>query len=365
LQKPVLGLASACLLASCSGPPASSNPPASATPSRPAVPRKPAPPPEPPLDRRINAASLTPSDPNPGAGGRGDGPDPALVRAQVLLDRARFSPGAIDGRSGSNFAEALRAYQASHGLAATGVLDGPTFSALVRNDGAPVVQPYRITPQDEAGPFIGALPTGFERQARLPALGFLDPAQELAERFHMSESLLRALNPGVDFGRAGAAILVTVPNTAPLPGPVALIEVDKSERAVRAFGPDRRLLAVFPASVGSEERPAPSGELKVRGVAQHPTYTWDPKRVTFGPRRRHAGKLKIAAGPNNPVGVVWIALSRQTYGIHGAPDPDSVGKHQSHGCVRLTNWDAELLSRAVKPGVRVDFVGQDTSVRAD
>lgn len=249
-------------------------------------------------------------------------------------------------------------------MAATGALDAATFAALVRNDGGPVVQLYAITPQDEAGPFIGRTPHGFKAQAKLTAMGFLDPVQELAERFHMSPRLLRALNPGADFRRPGTAILVTVPNLAPLPAPVGRIEVDKSQRAVRAYDRDGRLLAVFPASVGSEARPAPSGLLKVRGVARHPKYTWDPKRVTFGPVGHDAHRLTIAPGPNNPVGVVWIALSRATYGIHGAPDPDSIGRRQSHGCVRLTNWDAELLSLAVKPGVEVLFVGEDTSVRA-
>jgi len=380
LRKPALALVSAGLLAAGSDPPAA---PLSVAPPRPApqsaplqrpVPPRQAPPGDglPPVARQINLATLPPPVPNapPNAplnarpGPRVLAFDPVLVRAQVLLDRARFSPGAIDGRNGGNFGEALRAYQGAVGLVPTGALDPATFAALTRNDGGPVVQLYVIGPRDEAGPFIGKRPHGFKAQARLRSLGYLDPAQELAERFHMSVRLIRTLNPRIDFRRPGTAILVTVPNPAPLAAPVGVVEVDKSRRAVRAYDPAGRLLAAFPATVGSRERPAPSGVLKVRGVAQHPTYTWDPRRLTFGPRGRHAHRLTIAPGPSNPVGVVWIALSRTSYGIHGAPDPDSVGRRQSHGCIRLTNWDAELLSRAVRPGVKVVFVGRDANVRA-
>jgi lipoprotein-anchoring transpeptidase ErfK/SrfK len=320
----------------------------------------------PPAAAQINAAAFQPPSPSStpaasSAAPAGDAVQPLLVRAQVLLDRAHVSPGSIDGRNGSNFAEALRAYQTAHGLPASGTLDGPAFAALVKADPAPVVQSYVITADDVRGPFIGALPNGFQAQAKLPSLGWLNPAQELAERFHMSPKLLQALNPGADFGQAGTQIVVTAPSSAPLAAEVARLEIDKTARAVRAYGADGALLAVFPASVGSEERPAPSGELKVLGVSRDPTYVYDPSKLTFGPK--HAGKLTLKPGPNNPVGVVWIALSKATYGVHGSPDPDAVGKHQSHGCVRLTNWDAWTLGEAVKPGVTVDFVGTDSSAR--
>jgi lipoprotein-anchoring transpeptidase ErfK/SrfK len=173
----------------------------------------------------------------------------------------------------------------------------------------------------------------------------------------MDEHTLRALNPDVDFGKAGGEIVVAVPGRPELDAAVSRVEVDKAKAAVRAYDADDRLLAVYPATVGSTDRPSPSGDVKVKGVARNPAWEYDPDRLTFGRKAAGGKKLSIPAGPNNPVGAVWIALSKDTYGIHGTPDPDHVGKTASHGCVRLTNWDAQQLAAAVKPGVKVKFVG--------
>lgn len=288
--------------------------------------------------------------------------DPVLVRAEVLLDRAGFSPGAIDGRDGENLQRALKAFAAAHGLTSTGALDAAVWQALSQ-DGAPAMQTYVVTADDEAGPFIGAVPKDYRAMAKLPALGFTDPRQELAERFHMDPKLLSALNPGADFSQAGTRLLVTAPRRGPRDFQAARLEVDKTNQQVRAYGADGRLLAVYPASVGSAERPAPSGVFAVAAVAPKPAYYYDPSRLTFTPEGAK-GKLKIAPGPNNPVGSTWIALTVPTYGIHGAPDPVLIGKRQSHGCVRLTNWDAAELGRAVMKGVSVAFVGQDAPAKS-
>jgi lipoprotein-anchoring transpeptidase ErfK/SrfK len=173
----------------------------------------------------------------------------------------------------------------------------------------------------------------------------------------MDERLLAALNPNADFASAGTRIIVVQPASAGLPAGIARLEVDKSANQVRAYGEGDRLIAAFPATVGSAERPAPTGDVTVRAVAPNPTYTYDPSRLTFG--HRAGGRLTIPAGPNNPVGSTWIDLSRDTYGIHGTPDPADVGKTASHGCVRLTNWDAAALGHAVRPGMRVTFVGTE------
>jgi lipoprotein-anchoring transpeptidase ErfK/SrfK len=221
-----------------------------------------------------------------------------------------------------------------------------------------VVQAYRITADDEAGPFIGTPPKDYKALAALPALSYSTPEQELAERFHMSPALLEALNPHADFTQAGTLLTVAAPRPASRDYTAARIEVDKSNNQVRVFGADNKLLAAYPATVGSAERPAPTGEFAVAAVAPHPAYFYDPTRLTFTPQGA-TGKLRIAPGPNNPVGTTWIALTIPTYGIHGAPDPTEIGKQQSHGCVRLTNWDADELGKAVHKGVPVDFVGTE------
>jgi lipoprotein-anchoring transpeptidase ErfK/SrfK len=285
----------------------------------------------------------------------------ALIRAEVLLARAHFSPGVIDGEDGGNLQNAIAAFEAANHLPVDGKMDAQVWRALAR-DRRPVLTDYVITPADVKGPFLAKIPTDMAQMAKLPALGFTSPLEELAERFHMDDGLLKSLNPGADFAKAGTKIVVAALGPDKLPTPVERIEVDKSKRQVRAYGPAGLLVAVYPATVGSTERPAPDGEWAVRAVAPNPTYTFDPSRLSFGKAKE--GKLTIKPGPNNPVGSTWIDLTKDTYGIHGTPDPHLVGKTASHGCVRLTNWDVRQLAAAVKKGTVVAFLGVEQAKAA-
>ncbi len=282
----------------------------------------------------------------------------AMLRAQVLLARAHFSPGVIDGQDGANVKNAIAAFEAAHALPVDGVMDDQVWSALSKDE-QPALTDYVITADDEKGPFVAKIPTDMVELSKLPAVGFTTPIEALAEKFHMDEALLKTLNPGADFSAAGTKIVVAALGPDKLPGVVTRMEVDKTKRQVRAYGEGDVLLAVYPATVGSAERPAPEGDWAVRTTAPNPTYTYDPSRLTFG--KASNGKLTIKAGPNNPVGSTWIDLTKDTYGIHGTPDPRLVGKTASHGCVRLTNWDVRQLSLAVKKGTKVAFVGVEQS----
>lgn len=294
---------------------------------------------------RVNAADFS-----PGADATAPAYDAALLRLQVLLDRAHFSPGSIDGRDGENVRKAVAAYASQHGVAG----DAAVLNSLANADAAPALAPYTITAADVRGPFV-SIPPSLRAQSRLRRLGYSSVAEALGEKFHMDPDLLVALNPGIDFHRANTQILVAAPGGG-LSSEVTAIEVDKNVRAVRAFDAQGQLLAFYPATIGSDENPAPSGDYEVRAVAFDPVYHFDPARL---PAFDRAGgrKFDIRPGPNNPVGLVWIALSLDTYGIHGAPAPEHIGKTESHGCVRLTNWDALELGHAVRPGARVSFVG--------
>jgi lipoprotein-anchoring transpeptidase ErfK/SrfK len=286
-------------------------------------------------------------------------PSPFAIRAEVLLARARFSPGVVDGQFGSNFKHAIAAYQTAHNLPVTGTIDARTWQSLSAEpaSGQPAAHDYAITAADVAGPFAADVGEDFVKLAALPfGPQFTNVAEALAERFHMRQDLLKALNPGVNFSAAGTRIVVTEDEPAAFAkGDVARVDVTKSDASVRAYDQTGALIAFYPATVGSTERPSPSGIHKVVGVARNPTYTYDPKKLAWGPRA--AGKLIVKSGPNNPVGTVWIDLNAPSYGIHGTPDPDKIGKTASHGCVRLTNWDAQALAAGVKPGVVVRFIG--------
>jgi lipoprotein-anchoring transpeptidase ErfK/SrfK len=276
--------------------------------------------------------------------------DAGLVRIQVLLDRAHFSPGVIDGYDGENVRKAVSAYQHAHDLPVNGLADEALLTRLEQADTSPALVAHVLTFEDVSGPFVD-VPQDLEAMSRLERVGYESAAEAVAEKFHMDEDLLRTLNPGVDFATAGAEIVVAN-GGGELSSTVASVQVDIDEGAVRAFDASNQLVAYYPATIGSGDAPAPVGDHTVRGVAFDPTYRYDPSRLpTFG--ERNHGALDIAAGPNNPVGAVWIALSAETYGIHGAPNPAQVSKTQSHGCIRLTNWDATELGHAVSVGVPV------------
>jgi lipoprotein-anchoring transpeptidase ErfK/SrfK len=281
--------------------------------------------------------------------------DAALLRVQILLDRAHFSPGEIDGNFGENTRKAVRIYRETKLLGSGERIDEALLRALVDSDGAPALVTYRITEEDTAGPFAGTIPKDFQKMAQMKRLSYASPLQLLAEMFHMSEALLRRLNPGASFDRAGTEIVVAKVQRDDLRGKIARIEVDANDQRVLAYNGNGQLVAAYPATVGSSERPSPRGKMKVTGIAKYPTYHYDPSLNFKGV---HADQpLDLPPGPNNPVGVVWIALSATGYGIHGTPEPAKISKHASHGCIRLTNWDALELARHAGKGTPVTIEG--------
>jgi len=279
---------------------------------------------------------------------------PIMIKAQILLDRARFSPGEIDGKSGENFSKALMAFTGHFGLSLTGQLTEEAWQELVSTSSEPVLIEYTISDEDVRGPFVQNIPKRLELMKDLPALGYTSAREKLAEQFHMSQDLLQTLNPGIHFDTAGHKIVVANVAKGELPARATRIEVDKSAKVLRVFGGNQRLLAVYPATLGSEEKPAPSGQLTVTGVSKNPTYRYNPKYEFKGVRTTKPFTIK--PGPNNPVGSFWIGLSAEGFGIHGTPNPSGVSKSESHGCIRLTNWDVGVLGRNIKKGTPVAFV---------
>src|SRR6266567_8169930 len=296
----------------------------------------------------INAVNFTGKVPS------GDRLSALAVKVQVLLDRARFSPGEIDGRFGENVEKALLAFTETNHLAPGKILTPEIWSKLQPAGGDAVITDYVLTDQDVKGPYIEKLPVKMEDMRSLKALSYTSPKEAIAEKFHMSQELLAALNPGKKFDQPGETVSVTNVLTKQARLKVGRIEVDKSGQTVRAFAPSGELVAFFPATVGSDERPTPAGTLKVVSADANPNYRYNPDYKFKGVKSKEAFTIK--PGPNNPVGSYWIGLSAEGYGIHGTPNPSKVSKTESHGCVRLTNWDVVLLGNSVKQGTPVVFV---------
>jgi lipoprotein-anchoring transpeptidase ErfK/SrfK len=283
-----------------------------------------------------------------------------VLAFQVLLDRRGFSPGEIDGRAGRSLAGALTAFQKEKTLTADGKPDCETWNALGGDTAGPAVTEYVLTDADVSGPFVPNIPEDLERQATLPALGYRSPLEQIAERFHASPALIQRLNPGARF-TAGERLQVPAVepfNPAAKPAPDAepgtiTIEVSKADSAARATRPDGTLIFYAPVTTGSAHDPLPPGDWRVTAVSWHPVFHYNPD--LFWDAKPSANRAKLQPGPNNPVGVVWIDVNIEHYGIHGAPEPGHIGRTESHGCVRLTNWDAARLASLVTPGSPVIF----------
>lgn len=307
-------------------------------------------------------------------------PSPAIARispvlkAQVLLDRAGFAPGAIDAQQGRFFTAALKGFQQSRGLPITGLLDEATW-AMLNKDRDPTV--IRMVLKDDAleGNFTRNIPREIPAQAELSYLNYRNLLERLAERFHTTPQMLLRLNPALRTPRAGMELvlpgvipvdrahgttqspqwremLATLNISAAQPAAAKLV-VDKSESVLKAYDAQDHLVAQFPATMGSEHDPLPIGSWTVKGTAFLPTYHYNPE--LFWDASGSDKKAVLPAGPNNPVGVVWIDLDKPHYGIHGTPEPSRIGRSQSHGCIRLSNWDVARLAQMISPETPVIF----------
>lgn len=298
---------------------------------------------------------------------RGDVEGPSVLRTQVLLDRNNFSVGAIDGRWGKNSAIAVYWFQRSRGLNPTGVVDEATYRMLAQGSGAiPLVREYQVTADDLKGPFT-RIPDDVYEQEKLDCLCYENGLEALAEKFHATVELLQALNPGLKGLTAGRKLWV--PNVRePRPenaaDDVQQVIVSVKGNYLHGIGANNAIVFHAPTTVGSEYDPSPNETLKLVKIAHDPYFHYQPTLFYEVPDTDPEANLK--PGPNSPVGVVWMALSKKHFGIHGTSDPDSIGYASSHGCVRLTNWDARELSHRVAEKIPVVFVdaGRSEAARA-
>jgi len=275
-------------------------------------------------------------------------PSAAIAKLEVLLDRAGASPGVIDGFNGSNLSKALQAFAVMQGASQVGKLTPDLLQKLSASD--KIMTHYTITEKDVSA-IVQPIPADYAEMAKRDFLGFTSVAEAVAERFHMDEDLLKKLNPSANY-RAGDELLVTDPGVD-VKEKVSKIVADKALRQVRGYAADGQLVVAYPATIGSTDNPSPSGTHRVAAVVNMPNYTYDPS-VNFK-QGNNTEKLVLPPGPNGPVGSVWIDLTEPTFGIHGTSEPSEIDKTASHGCVRLTNWDAEELAALVEKGVPVEF----------
>jgi len=297
------------------------------------------------------------------------------MRLQVLLDRHGFGPGVIDGRKGKSLEEALKGFQEARGVAVTGQADPATLALFDADESTPEVVTVALTPEMLAGPFVGPIPKEPADQAKLPTMGYSTPMEALAERFHTTAATLVALNRPTT--KLGSGVHIKVPNVVPTASAypatlkpewratlaslsvssdqpnAAKIVVDKSDGVLRVFDADGKLVAQFPATMGSDHDPLPIGDWKIQGNSYLPTFHYNP--ALFWDADSKETKQTLKSGPNSPVGVVWMDLDKPHYGIHGTPSPETIGRTESHGCIRLTNWDAARLSLMVKAGTPATF----------
>ncbi|GAA3797882.1 hypothetical protein GCM10022600_19600 [Qipengyuania pelagi] len=340
-----------------------------------------------------------------------DSEERPIMQAQVVLDRIGFGPGVIDGKMGMSTENALRGFQEANDLETSGELDEATKQALAEWDRIPATRIVTI-PDNWGEADYEAIPEDTAAKAKMERLGYTSLDERLAERFHTTIDVLKQLNPnGQPAGMSGqgTASPASTSSAAPSPTPTATatatatgtataqsvfrpgqrirvpniggdriepgaigdrnwqrtlaslgvgsdqLEVDrivvsKAGKTLKAYQGDK-LVALFTVSSGSSQFPLPLGEWDIEGEAYNPTYSYDPEVLGQGDGETYS----LPAGPNSPVGVVWIDLSKEHYGIHGTPDPETIGRAQSSGCVRLTNWDAARLAGMVSQSTRVIF----------
>ncbi|HYJ81185.1 MAG TPA: L,D-transpeptidase family protein, partial [Longimicrobiaceae bacterium] len=285
---------------------------------------------------------------------------PSVLRVQVLLDRALFSSGMLDGRWGRNTQNAVYWLQAREGLPATGVVDSATYLRLQLLAGRPaeLVRRHTLTAEDVRGPFR-AIPGNIYEHARLSCSCYESLTEKLTESFHLKVDLLQQLNPGVSLNRlrAGDALNVPAVRDADLPpvGQIAALVVSGTDNYVQAMDAGGRILYHFAATLGSSYDPSPQGDFRVTSVHENPWWRYQPRLLAHVDDSKP--EAMIPPGPNSAVGRVWMSLSAPHYGIHGTKSPETIGYAQSAGCVRLTNWDALYLGKRIPAGTPVQFRG--------